>query len=363
MKIAQVSPLHESVPPLLYGGTERVVFHLTEELVKFGHEVTLFASGDSKTSARLIETTPKALRLDCNPIDPLIAHLLQIHDILERIDEFDIIHFHTDNLHFPLAQCLRVPLLTTLHGRLDIPGLDSLFAKYGNVPLVSISQAQRRHAPHGHWVANVYHGIPLDLYKPNYSGKRDYLAFLGRMSPEKGPEHAIEIARRCGTKIKMAAKIGRDDEAYFKSKIEPLLSQPHVEFIGEINEEQKQEFLRNAKALLFPICWPEPFGLVMIEAMACGTPVIGFPNGSVPEIIEDNLTGFTVNDIDEAVAAVEKLDLLTPQQIRSRFEERFSSASMAQNYLKIYQRLINKNVKKTTKGRRYPDSQKELISG
>jgi glycosyltransferase involved in cell wall biosynthesis len=342
MRIAQVSPLYESVPPKLYGGTERVVSHLTEELVRIGHEVTLFASGDSVTSAKLVSGCPRALRLDKRCVDPMAPHFVMMEEVFRRAADFDLIHFHIDYLHFPLSRRLSLPSVTTLHGRLDIADLQPLYREYCSMPLVSISNAQRRPLPWCNWVGTVYHGLPLDLHalRPR-SG--DYLAFLGRISPEKGCDRAIEIARRAGMPIKIAAKIDNADRAYYERVVKPLFDQPHVEFIGEINDSQKQDFLGNARAVLFPIDWPEPFGLVMIEAISVGTPVIAFSCGSVPEIMIDGKTGFVVNDIDEAVEAVEKVGRLDRAECRAIFEERFSSRRMAHDYLKVYAQIIDGN--------------------
>jgi glycosyltransferase involved in cell wall biosynthesis len=342
MRIAQVSPLYESVPPKLYGGTERVVSHLTEELVRIGHEVTLFASGDSVTSARLIAGCPRALRLDKRCVDPLASHFVMMEEVFRRADEFDLIHFHIDYLHFPLSRRLGLASVTTLHGRLDIADLQPLYREYCSMPLVSISNAQRGPLPECNWVGTVYHGLPLDLHvlQPK---RGSYLAFLGRISPEKGCDRAIEIARRAGMKIKIAAKIDNADRTYFERVVKPRFDQPHVEFIGEINESQKQDFLGNAHAVLFPIDWPEPFGLVMIESMSVGTPVIAFCCGSVPEVMIDGKTGFVVNDIDEAVEAVEKVGRLDRGECRAIFEERYSSRRMAHDYLKVYAQIIDGN--------------------
>lgn len=341
MKIAQVSPLYESVPPKLYGGTERVVSYLTEALIKLGHEITLFASGDSVTNARLISHINKALRLDAAVIDPLAHHIVQMQEVIERANEFDIIHFHTDYLHFPFSSTLSTPYITTLHGRLDIPELKPIFKKFHYQPVVSISNNQRMPLPEARWVDTVYHGLPKDLYK-TIENKEDYVAFIGRISKEKRPDRAIEIAEKAGMKIKIAAKIDKADEYYFNKHIKHLFKKPFVEYVGEIGESTKNEFLGNAKALLFPIDWPEPFGMVMIETMACGTPVIAYPNGSVMEIIEPGKNGFIVSSIEEAVQALENIHLLDPSIIRKTFEENFSSEIMARNYVKNYNLLIKK---------------------
>lgn len=340
MKIAQVSPLYESVPPKMYGGTERVVSYLTEELIKQGHEVTLFASGDSVTSAKLVSHTDNALRLDPNVTDALAHHIVQMQDVAEHAHGFDVLHFHTDYLHFPFTSQWKKPKLTTLHGRLDLPDLKYVYRKFKDQPLVSISDAQRKPMPPDvKWIATVYHGLPNDLYSKR-EGDGDYVAFIGRISPEKRPDRAIEIARRAGIKIKMAAKIDKADEQYYQTRIKFLMNQPHVEFIGEIGEDQKEEFLGRAKALLFPIDWPEPFGMVMIEAMACGTPVIAFDHGSVREVIDKGETGFIVNSIDEAVHALEHIDLIDRNGVRAIFEKRFTSRVMAERYVCLYQYLL-----------------------
>ncbi|MDJ1484061.1 glycosyltransferase family 4 protein [Cytophagaceae bacterium YF14B1] len=339
MKIAQIAPLYESVPPKLYGGTERVVSYLTEELIRQGHEVTLFATGDSNTSARLVSHIDEALRLNPGIQDPIAHHIIQMQDVMERAEEFDILHFHNDYLHFPFSATLGKPCITTLHGRLDLPDLQYVYNKFKDRPLVSISDSQRKPLKDVCWAGTVYHGLPLDLYNKG-EGKGDYVAFIGRISPEKRPDRAIEIARKAGIKIKMAAKIDKADQPYYQKHIRKLMDQPHVEFIGEIGEAQKGEFLGNAKALLFPIDWPEPFGMVMIEAMACGTPVIAFNNGSVPEIIDHGESGFVVNTIGQAVKALNKIDLLDRKLVRKTFENRFSAGIMAESYLHLFERMI-----------------------
>lgn len=338
MKIAQVSPLYESVPPRYYGGTERVVSYLTEELVRQGHDVTLFASGDSITSARLIPCSERSLRLDKNCTDSLAHHFVMLNRVFEASMDFDIIHFHVDYLHFPFSRQLGAPHITTLHGRLDIPDLVPVYREFSHVPIVSISDSQRAPLPFANWQATVYHGLPEDLYrfeeKPG-----DYLAFLGRISPEKRVDRAVEIARRLGMKLKVAAKIDKSDLEYYKT-VKSLIEDPIVEFLGEIGEAEKSEFLGNAYAFLFPIDWPEPFGLVMIEAMACGTPVIAFRKGSVEEVIDDGVTGFIVDSVEEAAAAVSKVETLDRQRCRQVFENRFSASRMADGYLSLYQRLL-----------------------
>jgi len=338
MKIAQVSPLMESVPPKLYGGTERIVSYLTEELERQGHEVTLFASGDSRTSAELVASVPQALRL-AKARDPTAYNVLQLEKVRQRIANFDILHFHTDHLHFPMLRSLPVPAVTTLHGRLDLPELPVLFREFAEAPVVSISAHQRQPLA-ANFVATVPHGLPRDLYPFSRMASGGYLAFLGRICPDKGPVQAIEIARRAGAKLKIAAKVDKVDEAFFETEVRPLLAQPHVEFIGEIGEDKKGEFLGAAKALLFPIDWPEPFGLVMIEAMACGTPVIASRCGSVSEVVEHGVSGYIVDGFDEAVAAVAGIDSLDRASVRRCFEARFTAERMARNYVKLYERLL-----------------------
>jgi glycosyltransferase involved in cell wall biosynthesis len=339
LRIAQVAPLYERVPPLLYGGTERVVSYLTEELVRQGHDVTLFASGDSITAARLISVCPQAFRLNPHGVDAQALHLVMLEEVVERLTRFDIVHFHTDYLHFPLARRLQFPRLTTLHGRLDIPELAPLYDVYHDEPLVSISDNQRRPLPRAHWQATVHHGLPPDLCR--FSERRGYLAFLGRISPEKRVDRAIEIAARAGLPLKIAAKVDRADRSYFESAIEPLLGQAHVEFVGEIGDEVKSAFLGGARALLFPIDWEEPFGLVMIEAMAAGTPVVAFRRGSVPEILTHGVTGFMVDTVDEAVEAVRQVATLPRAPIRETFDRRFTVARMAEDYVHVYRQLMS----------------------
>jgi glycosyltransferase involved in cell wall biosynthesis len=338
MRIAQIAPLVESVPPSLYGGTERVVSWLTEELVADGHEVTLFASGDSVTAARLEPIVPRALRLD-GVHNSTPYNIIMLDRVAARSREFDVLHFHIDFFHYPLFRGLAHKTLTTLHGRQDLPELPDLYRAFPHMPLVSISDHQRLPVPPVNWMGTVYHGLPERLFREG-RGEGGYLAFLGRICADKGPLEAIEIARRAGMKLKMAAKVDPADQVYFEEQVKPVLNaSPHVEFIGEINDSQKQDFLGQAAALLFPISWPEPFGLVMIEAMACATPVVAFNCGSVPEIMEDGLTGFVVDDVDQAVAAVGRLDWLFRPSIRSRFEECFSAGAMARDYVAIYRKL------------------------
>jgi glycosyltransferase involved in cell wall biosynthesis len=338
MKIAQVAPLYEAVPPRFYGGTERVVAHLTDALVELGHEVTLFASGEARTKARLVPVRDQAIRLDPALLkSDLAAHLTQLAEVRRRADQFDVIHFHTDMIHFAFFDSMAAKTLTTLHGRLDLKDLAGVYQRWAQFPLVSISDDQRRPLPWANWAATVHHGMAADLYRfqPKSEG---YLAFLGRISPEKRPDRAIAIAKRLGKTLKIAAKVDAADQTYFEEKIEPLLHDPLIEFVGEIGDHQKSAFLGGADALLFPIDWPEPFGLVMIEAMACGTPVIAYACGSVPEVIEQGVTGFIVRGEDEAIDAVHRLPSLDRAAIRRRFEERFSATAMARRYLAIYGR-------------------------
>jgi glycosyltransferase involved in cell wall biosynthesis len=327
----------ESVPPKLYGGTERVVFNLVEELVRQGHDVTLYASGDSRTSARLVPGAAAALRLSgCQDI--VAPHVLMLEQVMRRASEFDVIHYHVAPLHFPLARRSLTPHVTTLHGRLDLPELSPLFGEYQDIPCVSISDAQRGPLPHANWLATVNHGLPPHMLQFN-PRPDSYLAFLGRISPEKRVDRAIAIARACGQPLRIAAKVDRADCVYFEKEIRPLLDDPLVEFIGEIGDGQKSDFLGHARALLFPIDWPEPFGLVMIEALACGTPVIAFRGGSVAEIIEDGVTGFVVESVEEAIEAVGCLDTIDRQMCRMAFENRFTVERMAAQYLDLYQYL------------------------
>ncbi len=340
MKIAQISPLLESCPPRLYGGTERIVSYLTEELVRQGHDVTLFASGDSLTSARLIPFCETALRLDPRIKDPVPPHVVMLDRVRALADAFDVLHFHLDVLHYPLIRDFSDRTVTTLHGRLDLPELKHVYSTFSHVPLVSISSDQRKPMPPVNWVGKVHHGLPVNLLPFSPSPKGDYLAFLGRISPEKGPERAIEIATRAGAKLKMAAKIDRVDQDYWEEVVKPLVeAHSNVEFVGEINEREKAKFLGDATALLFPICWPEPFGIVMIEAMACGTPVIAFPAGSAPEVIEDGVSGWLVNDVDEAVGAVKRAETFDRAKARACFERDFTIDRVARDYLNIYRNL------------------------
>jgi len=338
MRIAQISPLYEAVPPKFYGGTERVVSFLTEELVAMGHDVTLFASGDSITSANLEPVWPRALRLDPGIRDLLAPQAVLLERVARRADEFDVLHFHVDYHSFPLFTRQQTPFVTTLHGRLDLPELQPVFNAFADAPVVSISDSQRLPLPQANWLATVHHGLPERLLTPR-PGKPHYLAFLGRIAPEKRPDRAIGIARRCGLPLKLAAKIDKVDREYFETEIRALLDGSGAELIGEIADSRKSDFLSGALALLVPIDWPEPFGLVMIEAMACGCPVIAYNRGSVPEIIEDGVTGFIVEDEDGAVAAVERLHTLDRKGIRRRFEQRFTARRMAEDYLSVYRAL------------------------
>ena len=345
MRIAQVAPLIESVPPKHYGGTERIVSYLTEELVRAGHDVTLFASGDSVTNARLIASCERSLRKNERCKDPVAREVLLVDHVIERANEFDLIHFHTGYLHFPICRYLPVPHVTTLHGRLDMPDMVPVFERFRDVPVISISNAQRQPLPCANWQATIYHGLPKELFafQPNQGS---YLAFLGRISPEKRVDRAIEIAKRVSMPLKIAAKVDRADRRYFKRDIEPLLKQSHVEWIGEISDQQKNEFLGNAYALLFPIDWPEPFGLVMIEAMACGTPVIAYDRGSVPEVMENGVTGFIVSEIEQAVEAVGRVRDLSRARCREVFEKRFTASRMASDYINAFMRLSDSRMRR-----------------
>ena len=344
MRIAQVAPLYESIPPRLYGGTERVVSYLSDTLTKMGHEVTLFASADSNTLANLRPVCDRSLRLDAECIEPLAHYVLMLERVFKDSKRFDIIHFHIDYLHFPLARRYLGQTLTTLHGRLDIPDLLPLYKEFSEIPLVSVSDAQRKPLSWANWIGTVYHGLPLHQF-PFQPKTGSYLAFLGRISPEKKVDTAIAVAKRVGLPLKIAAKVDRVDREYYQSIIRPLLDDPLIEYVGEIGERDKGAFLGNALALLFPIEWPEPFGLVMIEAMACGTPVIARRCGSVPEVVSHGTTGFICDTEAEMADAVERCASLNRATIRGEYEERFSASRMAKNYLNIYDGLVN--VKKT----------------
>jgi glycosyltransferase involved in cell wall biosynthesis len=343
MKIAQVAPLYESVPPSEYGGTERVVSYLTEALTEMGHEVTLFATGDSVTSGHLVSVVPRGLRLDPRNPDPLIWHTVMMDMALKAAASFDVIHFHTDVLQLPLVAHCKTPCLSTAHGRLDLPDLKPLFRRFPDHPMVSISESQRAPLPWLNWRATVNHGLPIGLYSPRLQPK-DYFVFVGRISPEKRTDRAIDIAKACGTPLSIAAKVDPVDRAYFESTIEPLLDDPLVSYVGEIGDDAKNDLIGNARALLMPIDWPEPFGLVMIEAMACGTPVIAYRNGSVPEIIKDGITGFIVENQEQAIAAATNIGRIDRRRCRQLFEERFAARVMATRYLDVYQELLNSQV-------------------
>lgn len=339
MRIAQIAPLIERVPPRLYGGTERVVSYLTEELVRRGHQVTLFASGDSVTQARLVAGAPRALRLNPMVRDAIPHIMLLLEEVRKREADFDVLHFHTDVLHFPLFRHIAQRTLTTLHGRLDLYDLKSFYREFDDMPVVSISDHQRTPLPYANWVATVHHGLPLGVTRYYPSPQDTYLAFLGRISPEKRPDRAIAIAKRAGMRLRIAAKIDRADEAYFEREIAPLLDHPLIDWVGEIGEHQKPDFLGNAEALLFPVDWPEPFGLAMVEAMACGTPTIAYRCGSVPEVIEHGTNGYIVDDEDGAIEAVNKLDRIDRARVRACFERRFTVERMTDDYLRVYSML------------------------
>ncbi len=344
MRIAQVAPLTESVPPRLYGGTERVVSWLTEELVRLGHDVTLFASGDSQTDAKLVAVSERALRLDPSVKDPFPYNVLLLEAIRKRVKDFDILHFHVDYSYFPLFRYMANRTVSTLHGRLDLSDIQPLYREFSDMPLVSISNNQRLPMPPVNWQATIYHGQPIDLLPYEENPTADYLAFLGRVSPEKRPDRAIDIAVRTGVPLHMASKIDAVDRKYFEESIKPLIdaNKNLVDFVGEFEDDEKHKFLRNAKAVLFPIDWPEPFGLVMIEAMSCGVPVIAFRCGSVPEVIDEGVTGFIVDTMDEAVEAVGKVDRLDRRKVRQRFEERFTDRRMAADYVTLYKAMLAK---------------------
>jgi glycosyltransferase involved in cell wall biosynthesis len=341
MRIAQVAPLYESVPPRCYGGTERVVSYLTEELVRQSHDVTLFASADSVTKANLVPMCRRSLRLDKYCVDQFAHHVLMLERVFQRAEDFDIVHFHVDYTHFPLSRCQPITQATTLHGRLDIPDLVPIYREFRDMPVISISDAQRVPLPWANWQATVHHGLPAEMYRFREQ-EGSYLAFLGRISPEKRVDRAIEIAKRAQIPLKIAAKVDRVDKEYFESVVAPLLHDPVVEFVGEIGETEKDEFLGNAFALIFPIDWPEPFGLVMIEAMACGTPVIAYPCGAVPEVVQHGQTGFIVEGLQEAVEAVRRVPELNRKRCREVFEKSFTATRMAQDYVNLFEDLIEK---------------------
>ena len=362
MKIAQIAPLIESVPPRFYGGSERVVSYLTEELVSQGHDVTLFASGDSITAASLVPCCTQALRLDAAVSDVVPYYMLMLDKVRSRTADFDVLHFHIDHFHFPVFRHLPIPTLTTLHGRQDRRDCLPFFAGFKDMPLVSISDAQRVPLPHANFFATIHHGIPLSLHEASYRPKGGYVAFMGRISPEKGPDDAIRIATSLGVPLKIAAKVDKVDEAYFREVVEPMLSAEGVEFIGEISEKEKGPFLRDAVALLFPICWPEPFGLVMIEAMSCGTPILAYRAGSVPEIIDEGVTGMIVDNIDQARIALVQVAALDRRKVRSRFEERFTARRMAKEYVRVYRALV-RHAAQPGRGARHPVNGGAHVSG
>jgi glycosyltransferase involved in cell wall biosynthesis len=342
MRIAQIAPLMESVPPRLYGGTERIVSYLSEELVAQGHDVTLFASGQSITSAKLVSCCTQALRLNTAVCDPIPYYMVMLDKVRSMASQFDILHFHIDQFHFPIFSDIAQRTVTTLHGRQDLPDLGHLYAGFAEMPLVSISRSQRAPIATANFLGTVPHGLPPNLLKPTLDKRGGYLAFLGRISPEKRVDRAIRIARAVGLPLKIAAKVDKGEEGYFRSKIEQLLKEPGVEFVGEIDERSKSKFLGEALALLFPIDWPEPFVLAMIEAMACGTPVLAFRNGSIPEVVDDGITGYIVDSIEEALGKIDSLLALDRGRVRWRFEQRFTAARMANDYVRIYERLLNK---------------------
>ena len=340
MKIAQVAPLFESVPPQAYGGTERVVSYLTEALTEQGHQVTLFASGDSVTAATLAPMVDRGLRLDPGRPDWVMRHVMMVDKVFEQAAAFDVIHFHIDFLHYPLARRSKTPCVTTMHGRLDLQDLRPLHAQFGTHPLVSISNYQRRPLSNANWCSTIYHGLPQDLYR-FHERPQDYFAFIGRISPEKGLDRAIDIALACGKPLRIAAKVDPVDEAYFDREIKPRLTHPLIEYVGEIGDDEKGEFLGNASALLFPIDWPEPFGLVMIEAFACGTPVVAFGGGSVPEVMQHGVTGCIVDDLASAIEAARGVDRIDRRRCREVFEKRFTADRMARRYVQVYQALLD----------------------
>ncbi len=349
MRIAQISPLYESVPPQQYGGTERVVSYLTEELVRQGHDVTLFASADSATSAELVACCPRSLRTWNGSVDSLAHHFVMLECMARTARAFDVMHFHIDYLHFPVSRRAGWPTLTTLHGRLDIPDLQPLYDEFRDMPVVSISNDQRRPLPQANWYATVHHGLPDNLYQL-HEAAGEYLVFLGRISPEKRVDRAIEIARRTGLPLRIAAKVDKADKEYFESEIRPLLAEPFVDFLGEVGEHEKEALLGRAIALLFPIDWAEPFGLVMIEAMACGTPIIAWRSGSVPEVMVHGTTGFIVDNMDDAVEATMRVGTLSRRRCRMVFDDRFAVSRMATDYLRVYERVTGDRASKIETG-------------
>jgi len=360
MHIAQIAPLAESVPPKLYGGTERVVAWLIDELVQLGHDVTLFASGDSKTGAKLIPVWPRALRLGRPRTDPVAVQAALLETVGRHVKDFDVVHSHIDWLHLPLLGRAGVPFVTTFHGRLDIAGLSNVVDLFPDAPFISISENQREPLPNASWLGTIYHGLPEDSLRPSYA-PGGYLAFLGRLTPEKGPEAAIRIARAAGQPLRIAAKVPRGERRFFKERVEPLVDGEQVRITGEVDDRTKQDFLAGAAALLFPIDWPEPFGLVMIEAMACGTPVIAFRSGSVPEVIEDGVSGFIVETEEEAVQAVKRLSALDRREVRRAFERRFTARRMAEDYVRHYQQLMD--IAPSRLQRPIPAEQPSALSG
>jgi glycosyltransferase involved in cell wall biosynthesis len=358
MRIAQIAPLAESVPPKLYGGTERVVAWLVDELVRLGHEVTLFASGDSRTAAKLHAVWPRSLRLGRPKTDPMVAQAALLEAVARRATEFDVIHAHIDWLHLPLLSRLGVPFLTTCHGRMDLPGFPDVVRSFPDAPFVSISDNQRTALSEANWIGTIYHGLPGDLFRPSFEAG-SYLAFLGRLTAEKGPEAAIRIARAAKMPLRIAAKVPRGDRSYFKEQLEPQIDGEQIQLNGEVDDDAKRQFLAGAAALLFPIDWPEPFGLVMIEAMACGTPVIAFSSGSVPEVIDEGITGFVVSGEAEAIQAIGRLAELDRRRVRRHFEKRFTTTRVAQEYLCQYEALIQPRAGEVHAGRRTILSNKE----
>lgn len=343
MRIALISPLYESVPPRLYGGTERIVAYLADALVELGHHVTLFATGDARTKAHLVPVRDRAIRLDPSPLkSDLAAHLSMLDEVRNRADEFDILHFHVDLIHFPIFENIAERTVTTLHGRLDLKDLPRIYRCWPEFALVSISDAQRAFLPEANWAGTVHHGMPADLLRLSERPRGGYLAFLGRISPEKGPVRAVEIARATGRPLKIAAKVDPADAAYYEKVVRPVLDHPLIDFVGEIGDRDKSAFLGNASCVLFPIDWPEPFGIVLIEAMACGTPVVAWNRGSVPEVVDHGVTGFVVSSEKEAIEAVERAGTLDRRRIRAVFERRFTAPTMARNYLDIYSRLLRR---------------------
>jgi glycosyltransferase involved in cell wall biosynthesis len=358
MRIAQIAPLAESVPPKLYGGTERVVSWLTEELVALGHEVTLFASRDSVTTGTLVPIVPKAIRLSRPRPDPFPAYAMQLDAIARAASDFDVLHSHIDWLHLPLLGRLGVPHLTTLHNRLDTPDLPAVIRRFPSAPLISISDHHRVPLPTANWLGTVYHGMPPATLEPSYATGR-YLVFLGRLTREKGPEAAIHIARATGMRLRMAAKIPRSETRYYKERLQPMIDGEQIKLVGELNDKAKGDLLRGAAALLFPIDWPEPFGLVMIEAMACGTPVIAFRRGSVPEVIDEGQTGFIVDDEDQAIAAVKRIGVLDRRRVRASFERRFTARRMAEDYVRHYRAVLQDETRRAPESVRRPDGRQQ----